>query len=242
MEDSYIQANMDDVLELDNEVSWDRISVPMLVQLENDPILAEFAKALTMKGIAEDASASRRFLGPSAAHVEKDADGIDVLPGFRFIISLKVRGLYPKTPPWLVDRIADMVTRRRQYFYYQRKHMASRRAKHPTIGQSDFQPTSSPIVPSKPMTKVDQSEPTNHDVNLKERNSPAVRQATSSRESMRTSTMASELVLDDGKRINQSSAKPMPTEMWMGESIFPNPPKSGDYKTFECSQCFEKLP
>jgi hypothetical protein len=49
VEDSYVQANVDDVPELDKEVSWDR---PILVPPENDPILAEFAKALRTEIIA----------------------------------------------------------------------------------------------------------------------------------------------------------------------------------------------
>ena len=56
----------------------------------------------------------------AAAHVEKDAEGNDALIEFKRMVSLKIKGLCPDTPEWLVNRLVDVISMRRQRFYYQR--------------------------------------------------------------------------------------------------------------------------
>ena len=169
--------------------------------------------------------ASRKFrTRRAAAHVEKDAEGEDVLSEFKYIISLKIKGLYPRTPPWLVQRLADVITKRRQLFYYQKAH-ARRRAKNPVALESKHF-----------ISKATKCEEPVTDPHL-----PTDAKTTKTKSSMKTYTTASEAIPKEEQLIGQSFGKPTLTEMRMTESAFPNPPKSGKYNTFTCNQCFEML-
>ena len=186
--------------------------------------------------------ASRKFrTSRAAAHIEKDAEGNDVLSEFKSIISLKIKGLYPQTPSWLVERLTDVVAKRRQQFYYQKAH-TRRRAKIPVSSQTETQIVSAPMIPPRPTMEVDRSELTKHDVSITEPKPPAEPKTTKSKSSMKTYTTASEPLPEDEQSITQLFGKPTLTEIRMNESIFPNPPKTGEYNTFQCNQCFEMLP
>src|SRR5579859_3650086 len=66
---------------------------------------------------------SRKFRTSSAAaHVEHDAEGNDLLADFQRVVLLRIKGLYPYTPPWLSERLAEVIAMRRRQFYYQRAH------------------------------------------------------------------------------------------------------------------------
>jgi len=176
--------------------------------------------------------ASRKFrTSRAAAHIETDAEGNDVLTEFNRITSLKIKGLYPETPLWLVQRLSDVITKRRQHFYYQKAH-TKRRPKIPVAFLSE-----QPIL-SKSIVEVDPFESTKRDEPITEPKLPADTRRTKSKSSIKTYTTASELILED---VQPNARKPTLTEIRMNESIFPKPPRNRKYNTFQCNQCFEML-
>lgn len=169
----------------------------------------------------------------STTHVEKDAEGKDVLAEFKSMLILKIAGLYPLTPLWLVERLTDVVAKRRQLFYYQRAH-TRRRANIPVVSA----PT---IIPRRAMD-VERSEVTKHDLPITERTPPAKSKTTECKSGMKSYTTASEPLVGNEGLGTQLLGKPTLTEMRMNESTFPTPPKNGEHETFQCNQCFEVLP
>lgn len=181
--------------------------------------------------------ASRKFRTTrAAAHIEKDGEGNDVLLEFKSMISLRIKGLWPQTPPWLVDRLADVIAKRRQQFYYQRAHMR-KLARVPTILQEEARIVSRQTGPSRPVIDADPSDMTKRNASIPEPRLPAAPQTTKSRSSAYTT--ASELIHEEPQSEPLMDVKPTPTEIVIG-NIFPKPPKSSGY-AFECNQCFHML-
>jgi hypothetical protein len=170
----------------------------------------------------------------SAAHMERDTEG-NVLSEFKVILDLKIKGLYRDTPLWLVRRLTDVITKRRQHFYYQKAH-SRRRHKVPSLSLS------APTITSNPAIETDRPDLNKHDIPLTAPKLPPEARTTARKSSMKTYTTASEPILDDEESITQPCGKPTLTEMRMKESMFPSPPETGEHNTFQCYQCFERLP
>lgn len=188
--------------------------------------------------------ASRNFrTSRAAAHVETDAEGNDVLSEFKTIVSLKIRGLCPETPEWLVERLAKVITMRRQQFYYQRAHK-----KHLTAGSINLPNETQPVAPynqaSRPTNNTVQFRETTQEREMTSPPRPSAPKTSKSGTTMMTyDTIATELELQ-GEPATTTSAlvKLAPSEKRIGEDIFPKPPKDPPGKAFECSQCFHILP
>jgi hypothetical protein len=175
---------------------------------------------------------SRNFrAGRAAAHVEKDAEGNDLLQEFKSIVSLKITGLCPDTPPWLVRRLASVTTMRRQQFYYQRAHR-KRLARASVTLEEDAQ------VLSRQRKTVKHA--------IKDNKTAQSHEPSKTAESGCTwetyETMATALVLEEDVESQQTFVKLAPSERRIGENIFPEPPKDPPDKAFECHQCFHILP
>jgi hypothetical protein len=187
--------------------------------------------------------ASRKFRsGRAAGHVEKDADGMDVLIEFQRIVQLKIEGLYKSTEPWLIDRLADAVAKRRQLFYYQRAH-ARRRGKAPQLPSNiTAKDEKIPTVHSKqPITDGTQSSDIQVTRSRDVTKHHKMEADTRTQGSIETYTTASQLHFESEARPKRSSATPTRTELRIDESIFPPLPHKGPYETFQCTQCFEIL-
>jgi hypothetical protein len=176
---------------------------------------------------------SRKFrVSRAAAHVERDEDGKDILPAFKHIVRLKIAGLGPYAPEWLVDRLKDAVAMRRQQFYYQRAHKRRLAGASTSFGD-DTQNVSILKEPSRPMQA-----PQPKDLMAKPE-SPAAPRTEKSRSTTKTYyTIATDPIPEDTRP--PSLAKPTKTEI--AENIFPGPPKEPIEKAFECHQCFLILP
>ena len=182
---------------------------------------------------------SRNFrTSRAAAHIEKDEEGHDVVPEFKSIVSLRIAGLCPETPPWLVQRLTNVIAMRRQQFYYQRAHK-KRLANIPTIFEDKPQfreGISRPnITYGAKTTRQGPSMARHHQLSAPK----TVKTGSSSKT---YGTMATELILEEEQTIRPILAKPAPSEKRLGENIFPAPPKEPRGKPFECNQCFYILP
>jgi hypothetical protein len=191
-------------------------------------------------------NASRKFRAKRAVgHVERDADGTDVLIEFKHMVRLKIAGLHKLTEPWLVDRLADAVTKRRQLFYYQKAH-ASRRGKlHEVVSVSTATQgeevatediVTAPINPTAE-TKLSSIQATSREATRH----PELEKDTKTQVSMETHTTATQLNIESDQWLESGTAKPTQTELRIDESIFPPLPPKGRYGTFQCTQCFETL-
>ena len=169
--------------------------------------------------------ASRNFrTSRAAAYIEKDAEGNDVLGNFKRIVSLKIKGLCPATPEWLVERLTEVVSMRRQQFYYQRAH---RRHLGGTAQDGNDQVTlrnkgSTPLPKESQQFAAPISEKT------------VVTTKT-------YDTIATEFLPENDEAKTPMLAKIAPSEKRLRENIFPNPPKEPAGKAFECNQCFHML-
>ena len=180
--------------------------------------------------------ASRKFRTSRAAtHVEKDEDGNDILAEFRTIVRLRIEHLWPETPQWLVERLVDVVGKRRQQFYYQRAHK-KRLERVPTA----FDQEQSVSTPANPITVSKVSSPPQLEVQ-EPTQLPAPPKTIKSGGTWKTTTTASEILPPDGQKSIEMQLRPTRTEIGRGQGTFPKPPKSTGY-AFECSQCFSILP
>jgi hypothetical protein len=215
--------------------STDSIQVPdNLAQSYYNEIVSIVDKLFDISTLIR--GASRNFRNSRAAvHVEKDAEGKDLLEEFKQIVALKIRGLYEKTPDGLVQRLTKAIGMRRQQFYYQRAH--KRRLAGITtalLEEADVVPTPTPS--SKAMTTREKSPVTQSQV-------PAPPKTMKSGTTMKTyDTVASEY-LPEGERAKFSTIVNLaPSEKRLNENIFPDPPKKPYGKDFECNLCFLILP
>lgn len=193
-----------------------------------------FALSILIRGTSPNFRVTR-----AAAHVEKDTEGNDVLAAFKSIVSLRIAALYPETPPWLIQRLTNLVGMRRQQFYYQRAHK-----RHLARTPTDFQ-DEDPIVsiPTTGGSELHSSRRKDHEMPSETRQTPSAPRTTKSRTTMKTwDTTATELKLDDAQRETPPTFKIAFSEKRLGENIFPNPPKEPRGKAFECNQCFHILP
>lgn len=159
-------------------------------------------------------------------------------------MSLKIRGLYPATPPWLVQRLTDVIAMRRQQFYYQRYHKQNL-ARIPTA-LLEIQNTSTPVPLPKSITADSNVEMPKDVVATTKALPPLAPKATKSVSGFTTTTYrtsATELAADNGQvKEPKSIVKLAPSEIRPKENIFPNPPKDHPGKAFQCTQCFHLLP
>ena len=170
----------------------------------------------------------------AAAHVEIDADGTDVIAEFKSIVALRIASLYPPTPTWLVQRIANLVGMRRQQFYYQRAHRR-RLAKVSTKIQEPLAPVLS--VTSKVASEMPKAAEWAGQSSVRNANSTRTRATIKTVE-----TTATELVLENNNPTVPIISNVTFSEKRFGEDIFPIPPETPVGKDFECSHCFHILP
>lgn len=187
-----------------------------------------FSVSILIRGTSPNFRASR-----AAVHVEKDQEGVDLVAEFKSIVVLRITALYPETPTWLVERMANLVAMRRQQFYYQRAHKR-RLAKIPTEFQEDDIPTGP--APSKITKAVQGIDNPDGEV--------AAPKSTRTRTTSKTiETTATELIPENEQPADTPlRGKPTFSEKRIGENIFPPPPRDPVGKDFECNQCFHILP
>lgn len=172
----------------------------------------------------------------AATHVEKDEQGIDLLLEFKTLVSLRIQHLYPRTPQWLVQRLADLVAKRRQQFCYQRAHK-ERLARIPKA----YQDTAKRNTPREPTPQPKSSQPIKEIQRGTETSAPMAQAPTSTKSIAKTETTdATGLLLEDERLEHAPELLPRPTATEIGKSTFPNPPKSRG-RAFECSQCFHMV-
>jgi len=179
--------------------------------------------------------------------VEKDAKGNDVLVEFKDIVRLKIVGLWNLTENWLVDRLTDAVTKRRQQFYYQRAHAKRRGMLHRTYPIASLVEEAEKLAtadasPGPAITAVDPNKPSDIQLISSEEPREELHKDAKTAATMETYTTVSQLnfVSDDGHK--RQPVKPTRTELRIDESIFPSLPSKGQFGTFQCTQCFETLP
>ena len=166
--------------------------------------------------------ASRNFrMSRAAAHIEKDADGNNVLLEFKSIVAMKIRLLYPQTPDWLVNCLSDVISKRRQQFYYQRAH--SRRRANVRLGIT-FQ-TETREMPTS-ITTPTQMVSSGHQGHVMLREQREDPNRTPNEPTMRTYTTVSEVILESDTPDNSSLRKPTPTEIRNEREHFPESPKN----------------
>jgi len=189
-----------------------------------------FDVSILIRGTTSNFRTSR-----AAVHVEKDL----ALEGFKRMVYLKIKGLCPKTPEWLVKRLTGAIGMRRQQFYYQRAHryrlsadstlfkeealLVSKHVAARTIESVPTSATKHELSPVKPLLSASQMA----------KSIPTVTTG---------GTSATDPVLDDEQETGCILNKPAPSEMGIGENSLPPPPKEPQGKAFECNQCFHILP
>lgn len=179
----------------------------------------------------------------AAGYVEKDDLGNDILLEFKSMVRLKIRGLWARTDDWLIERLVDVIAKRRQQFLYQRRH-ERRRSERPLVSFDDppavvvtQRPSTDP--PTRPTSEKDQS-PQRGLESSKERvgtHALAARQPHSGMQSSTASHLSREL-----RQIPEQEARVTPTEVRIKEIVFPGLPPKGEHDTFQCTQCFQTLP
>lgn len=163
----------------------------------------------------------------AVAHVEMDADGSNRLLDFERIVSLKVRGLYPATPDWLVKRLTKVIVMRRQQFYDRR---INKRSATSLPGGFDLQ---APVTLNG-ILQLD-SFPTTMDQTSKAGVQPMPNIS---------KTIRSQLTLATYRTVATEILEPvrLVTVTQLGKIKVPNPPKEPYGRAFECTQCFQVLP
>ena len=186
--------------------------------------------------------ASRRFRASRAArHVEIDRYGNDLVTEFKHMVGLKIKSLYPVTPTWLVDRLSDVIAKRRQQFYYQR----ARNKRHPTTQTETKKPEATSgitIVRSKIVESTAEPIKPQEDKKKSTSRHGNVPKPAKSEVTVETTTTVSQLDVEAKEEHKQRLSKPTPTEIRRRESSFPKLPRIGESGTFQCTQCFAILP
>jgi hypothetical protein len=180
----------------------------------------------------------------ASAHIETDSEGNDILLEFKSMVYSKIRGLWPKTDNWLVERLSYVIMKRRQQFCYQRHH-ERRRSKRPnqTFDSTNVvvQQRVSNIGGAKATTEGHRFEKsTPEQIELDEQREPRAPAAGEATAKTYSST-ASHLTRDPVQSPKQG-IRPTLTELRLKEGVFPNLPQKGEYGTFQCTQCFQTLP
>lgn len=181
---------------------------------------------------------SRNFRSNRAAmHLEKDAEGVDVLEEFNRIVALKIKWLCRETEDWLVERLAKVITMRRQQFYYQRAHYRKLTASNISQLQRPLPELRIKQTGITFDTTAPQMEPKEPTADL------AAPRTTRSEATRKTyATMATEFKQEEGQKTKLAIANIAPSEKRIGENIFPDPPKEPQGKAFQCNQCFQIQP
>ena len=194
-----------------------------------------FDVSILIRGTSRNFRASR-----AAVHVERDAEGNDVLPEFKTLVSLKIRGLCPDTPEWLVERLTKVIAMRRLQFYYQkahRRHMAG----IATTLRDETERMPRLRVASRPI-EIDFVDPIQEPLMTTSQSHAAPKTVKSGTTMMTYDTIATELVpQEEPGNTGTTIVKLAPSEKRIGENIFPNPPREPQGKAFECTQCFHIL-
>jgi len=174
----------------------------------------------------------------AAAYVEEDEIGNDVLPTFKRFVRMKIAADAPSAPKWLVNRLTDTITMRRQQFYYQRAHKRQVSTTILTHGSALDDPSiAGPTVRTGFATEmktpvVAKSVKTIHHTSMESRTLTKT-----------TATTAAEPPADIlEERPTVTLPNLTKTEIIRNRGTLPGPPKEPPDKDFECHQCFYLLP
>lgn len=166
--------------------------------------------------------------------MEKDEAGHDVLPAFKeFLRQYLTRGHL--LPEWLVTRLTDVISMRRQQFYYQRAHK-----RH--MSYVPFASQEKPSIEGEPLLPM--SVRANASITTKSKTVVGVSppRPSKSRFTEQTfDTFATELKPGYLQENIPNVDGPTKTEI-VGRYTFPGLPKNPIGKDFECYQCFYILP
>jgi hypothetical protein len=243
---------MSDTAEVESDTTADssssRESSPLgtkkpALQLYYDQIVDFLDKLFDLSAMIKRSSRNSRE-SRAAGYVEKDDGGNDILLEFKAMTRLKIRGLWPRTDDWLIERLVDVIAKRRQQFLYQRRH-ERRRWERPTLTFDNPPATVVTQLQSIDLTTKPSNEKyqapqqplelsKQHDVSM---HAPAASQAPT----VTQSSTASHLSRKQSQILEQE-VRATPTELRIKESVFPDLPPKGEHDTFQCTQCFQILP
>ena len=186
-----------------------------------------FDLSILIRGTSRNVRSSR-----ASMHVEKDANGDDILEEFERIVEWKIKWLCQETEDWLAKRLAKAITMRRRHFYYQKRHCRK-------LAVSNI-PTSQEPIPERSIVRTRLMFDNGNTVQMEPKvNYVEPRKSTRSEVTKTDSgTLATELKPEEEQKVKVAIANIAPSEKRIGENIFPDPPKEPQGKAFQCTQCF----
>jgi hypothetical protein len=192
-----------------------------------------FDASILIRGTSRNFRASR-----AATHVEKDAEGNNVIEQFKTIVALKIKWLCPETPDWLVERLTRVIAMRRQQFYYQKAHQ-KRVAKESTIYQDKDPVVPRKVKPSESTTTIQVETKTQKEMTtLDHESSTSRRTKETSTTSKTVETVASNIIPENERPNIQTTGNFTPSEKRIGDHALPRPPEDPRGKAFVCPHCF----